>query len=392
MPLDDWQVLGLDTADNRLFATLSENNGPSAVAAIDPAEQSIIWQMKSEGEPVGGSHASYQRIARGQWGVTLANETVYAVTGRVGERRWGAVQALDQATGERRWSLRRNREFALAGVTADLVVATGLEFSERRTVSHTTTGSPLSTVVYGLDSANGKVRWTREFIGVQDVAVNSNGVYVAVADRLVGLELDGKRRFAYEYGPATRVEAATERVFYLTGKDAASTLHGVGPNGSVDWQHDLPIHELLLDGNRLYAGGKAVVTVETDGTIVWRDDTYGEWLLLDPDGDTLYTRSRIRSDAATAYDVAGKKRWTFDPPSNNAWPEAATNDALIVSAITGDTANQPFLTVYAINSQGQPTASLGKETVFDATGLSDTAYLADGNSATGDSNLLALDP
>ena len=222
--------------------------------------------------------------------------------------------------------------------------------------------------------------------------MNSNGVYVAVTDRLIGLGLDGERRFSSEQGPGTRVEAAAGRIFYLTGGDSASTLYGVALSGGVDWRHDLPIHELLLSGDRLYAGGKVVVAIEADGTIAWRNTTYGEWLLLDPDRDTLYTRSQERSDVVTAYSVDGEKRWTFDPPANNAWPETATSDALIVSAITGDNGNEPFLTVYAVDSKGEPTASLGKETVFDATSRGDTAYLADGDSATGDSNLLALDP
>ena len=391
MPFDEWPVLGLDAVDDRLFATLSKNN-VSAVAAIDPAAQSVLWQTESEGEAVKGSHASYQHIARSQWGVTFDSEAVYAVTSSAGDSSTNAVHAFNRATGKRRWSLRRKRELAVAGVIDDLVVATSLELSEQRTVSHQTSESPLSTIVYGLDAVNGTVHWTHEFVGVQDVAVNSNGVYVAVTDRLVGLGLNGKRRFSYEQGPATRVEAAAGRIFYLTGDYSASTLYGVAPSGSMDWQHDLPVNEFLLVGDRLYVGGKAVAAIEANGTIAWRDNTYGEWLLLDPDRDTLYTRSQKRSDAVTAYSVDGEKRWTFDPLVNDMWPEAATNDALIVSAITGDNGNEPFLTVYAVNSAGKPTASFGKDTVFDATGLNGTAYLADGNSANGKSNLLALDP
>ena len=395
MSLDEWTVLGLDAADDRLFASLSKNNGPSAIAAIDPTEQSVLWQTKSEGEAISGTHASYQHIARSKWGVTLSSEAVYAVAGPAEERLWSAVHALDRATGKRRWSLRRKRKLAVAGVTDSLVVATGLEFfpgPNETVLDHQTPESPLSTVVYGLAPADGTVRWTREFDSVQDVAVNSNGVYVAVADQLVGLGLDGERRFSYEQGPATRIEAAAGRIFYLTGDYSASTLYGVAPSGSVDWQHDLPVNELLLVGDRLYVGGKAVAAIEGNGTIAWRDNAYGHWLLLDPDRDTLYTRSQEQSDAVTAYGVDGEKRWTFDPPANNAWPETATNDALIVSAITAGEGDQPFLTVYAVNSEGEPTASLGKETVFDATSRGDTAYLADGDSATGDSNLLALDP
>ncbi|WP_137285874.1 PQQ-binding-like beta-propeller repeat protein [Halorussus salinisoli] len=390
LPFDGWHVLGLDTTDELLYATLNKDNGSSAVAAVNPDEQSVLWQTESDGEAVGGSHAAYQNISRGQWGLTLSDDTVYAVAGPAEERQWSAVHALNQTDGERRWSLRRERELAIAGIADGLVVATGLEFFPppgTTPVSHQTPESPLSTVVYGIDAATGTVRWTREFVDVQDVAVGRDGVYVAAQNRLVGLDWDGDTQFTYDRGPATRVEAAAGRVFYLTGEESHVTLHGVGQNGSSDWRRDIPVEELLFDGDRLYVGGDAVAAVETDGTVAWRDDDYGQWLLLDPDRNTLYTRSGTAADAATAYDVTGEERWTFDPPSNNAWPEAATQDVLVASAITADHADQPFLTVYAVNAEGQATAAIGKDTVFDATGLDGTVYLADGAS-----NLVALDP
>lgn len=390
-PFGDWTVLGLDADDGLLYATLSKNDGPSAVAAVDPDERSVRWQTESEGEAVGGSHASYQRISRGQWGVTLTDDSVYAVAGPAEERTWSAIHALDQTDGERRWSLQRQRKLTVAGVTDGLVVATGLEFFPppgTTPVSHQTPDSPLSTAVYGLDAATGTVRWTREFDGVQDVSVNGNGVYVAVGDRLIGLGRDGTTQFSYERGPGNRVEAAAERIFYLTGEDSTATLHGVASNGGGDWQRDVSVEELLLDGDRLYAGGDAVLAVNADGTVVWRDDDHGQWLLLDPDRDALYTRSGVSADAATTYDVGGEERWTFDPPSDDAWPEAATRDALVVSAITGGkSAEEPFYTVYAVNAEGRATGALGKDTVFDAVGLDGTIYLADGVS-----NLVALNP
>lgn len=390
LPFDDWQVLGLDAADGLLYLTLSTNDGPSAVAAIDPDTQSVLWQTESDGEAVGGSHVSYQHIARGQWGLTLADETIYAVAGPAEERQWSAIHALDRINGERRWSFQQQRRLTIAGVADGLVVATGLEFFPppgTTPVSHQTPESPLSTVVYGLDTATGTGLWTREFVDVQDVTAGGNGVYVAVGNRLVGLGRDGVTRFTYNHGPATRVEATTERIFYLTGKDSSATLHGVASNGGEDWQRDVPVEELLLADDRLYAGGDVVVAVQSDGSVAWRDDDYGKWLLVDPDHDTLYTRSGMSADAATAYDVAGDERWTFDPPSNNAWPEAATRDALVVSAITANSATQPFLTVYAVNANGQATAAFGTDTVFDAIGLDGMVYLVDSAS-----NLVAVEP
>ena len=385
-----WDVLGLDVGDGALFATLNGETGHSAVARVDPADQSVDWQTTFEGEAVAQSNASAQHVARGQWGLTLAADAVYAVAGPVQQREWSALHALDRVTGERRWSVRRERRLAVVGLVDDLVVATGLEFFPppgQTPVSDQTPSSPLSTVVYGLDAADGAVRWTREFDGVRDAAVSTEGVYVAAGDRLVGLDPDGRTRFTYVRGPARRVEAAAGRVYYLTGDPPGAVLHGLAPNGDRDWRRALPVDELLLDGDRLYAGGGAVVAVEPDGAVDWRDADAGRWLLLDPDRDALYTRSGRRADAVTAYDVAGAERWTFDPPSNNAWPEAATADALVVSAITGTTAAEPSLTVYAVAADGRATAAFGRDTVFDAVGLDGTVYLADG-----DSRLLALVP
>lgn len=390
LPFDDWRVPGLDASDGLLYATLNRTHGPSAVAAVDTADRSVRWLTESTGEAVGGSHAAYRNVSRGQWGVTIAEESVYAVAGPAEERRWSAVHALDRASGERRWSVRRDRELAVAGVADGIVVATGLEFfpgHDRTPISHQTPEEPLTTVVYGLDADTGGVRWTREFVGVEDVAAAPDAVYVAAGNRLVGLGRDGSRRFRYDHGPARRVSATAERVFYLAGEEASATLHGVAPSGDGEWQREVPVDELLLDGDRLYAGGDAVVGVEADGTVAWRDDDYGQWLLLDPDRDSLYTRAGVRADAATAYDADGSERWTFDPPSTNAWPEAATGDALVTSAITGDHADEPFLTVYAVDSEGRATAALGRDTVFDAAGLDGTVYLADGVS-----NLVALSP
>ncbi len=398
LPFDGWGVLGLDAVDGLVYATLSTEGGPAAVAAVDPAQRDVLWETRTEGEAVAGSHAADQQIARGQWGVTPTDETVYAVAGPAEDRLWSAVHALDRASGERRWSVQRERELAVAGVADGLVVATGLEFfppprgtpgsgggTPTPAPTHTTPESPLSTVVYGLDATDGTVRWTREFVDVRDVAVGDGGVYVAAGDRLVGLGLDGSRRFTYDHGPATRVAAENGRVFYLAGPEETATLHGVAPNGDRDWRRDVPAEELLVGGERVYAGGDAVAGFEADGTAVWRDDAHGQWLLLAPGRETLYTRSGGRADAATAYDVEAGKEWVFDPPSNNAWPEAATQDALVASAI--DEGGGPFLTVSVLDSDGHATAARGKETVFDALGLDGTVYLADGVS-----ELVAVEP
>ncbi|ESS07455.1 MAG: hypothetical protein A07HB70_00405 [uncultured archaeon A07HB70] len=66
------------------------------------------------------------------------------------------------------------------------------------------------------------------------------------------------------------------------------------------------------------------------------------------------------------------------PPSQNAWPAAATRDRAVVQAITGETAEEPFHTVYAVDSEGRVAASRGVDTVFDVVGHDGRVYLADG--------------
>lgn len=386
---DAGNVLAVDTGGDELYLTLSSEGGPSVVAAVDPSGGDELWRTESGGEAVDGSHAGDQGIARGQWGVTVAEDAVYAVAGPVEERRWTALHTLERASGDRRWSLERDRELGVAGVEDGLVVATGLEFfpgPDETPVSHQSPDEPLSTVVYGIEPDDGTVRWDRTFSGVADVATAADRVHVAAGDRLVGLDHDGETAFTYDQGPPVQVEAVEGRAYYLAGEDeAAATVHGVAPGGSADWTRDLPVAELLVDDGRLYAAGDAVLAVDPDGTVAWRDDDHGQWLLPTPGGETLYTRAGGAADRVTAYDAAGGERWTFDPPSTNAWPEAATDDAVAVTAITAE--EGPFNTVYAVDADGVATAALDVETVFEAAALGGTIYLADG-----EGRLLALDP
>lgn len=395
VPLENWEsdwalhpdyehVLGVDVAGGTLYATLSDERGPSAVVAVDPSAPAEEWDTELEGEAVGGSHAGARAIARDGWGVTVAEDAVYAVAGHADSYEWTALHALDRASGEPRWSVRETRELAVQGVTSDLVVATGLEFFEPDS-THDTPEEPLTTVVYAIDADGGDVRWTRTFQGVADVGVGPDGVYVAAGRRLVGLGLDGRRRFTDEghSHPGRAVTAAAGRVYYLiaTGNDR-SKVYGLDPDGDRAWRMELPIHEVLLDGDRLYAGGESVVALEPDGTVAWRDDSsYGQWLLLGPDGETLFTRAGRGQDRAAAYRTSdGTRRWTYRPPdlsSPNAWPVAATTDTAVVEGITAEGANDPFTTLYGVDRQrGRGTRSVAAEPVFDVESVDGTVVVA----------------
>lgn len=391
---DGRNVLGLDADADGLYVTTSADGGPAAVAAVAPGDGSTRWGTELPGEAVAGAHAGSG--PNDTWGVTLAGDALYAVSGDVESRAWSAVRALARATGDRRWSLRRERRLGVAGVTGDLVVVTATAFRERRPTDSVTraptdgggrptaTPEPLETAVVGVDAATGEVRWEVAFRGVADVAVGAGGVHVAGASGLVSLDPAGSRRGQPETAATDRVVTAEDRVYYRT---VGGTLHAVGPDGEAEWTTPVPARDLLVGDGRLYVGGARVVAVTLSGEVAWRDDEPGYWLFRDPDGETLYTRTGRVADRAAAYDVTGSERWTFAPPSDNAWPTAATSDAAAVTAITGAAAGEPFYTVYLVGADGRATAALGRDTVFDALGHDGTVYLAGG-----ESRLLALDP
>jgi len=393
--LDEMRVLGLDPDGDRLLATLSADGGPAGVAPVDPADGSLGWRAEFDGEAVGASHAAHG--PEDGWGVTVGDDALYAVTGNVEDRAWSAVRALGRADGDERWSVRRERRLAVGGVVDGLVVAAATEFGERTTPTGTPpptdatlwdgTPAPLSTRVLGLDAATGEVRWTRELEDVADVAVGRRSVAVAGGAGLTLLDHDGARRGTYDHGPGEGVAVAGDRVYYRTGEGDTAVLHGVGPGGDVEWRQGLPVRRFVVGGGRLYAAGEGVFALDPDGTVAWRDDDYGRWPFLGPGGETLYARSGTAADAATAYDVGGTERWTVAPPSQNAWPAAATRDAAVVQAITGDSADEPFYTVYAVDGEGRATASRGVDTVFDVVGHEGRVYLADG-----EGRLSAFDP
>lgn len=390
LDVDYEHVLGLDVADGRLYATLSDEGGPSAVAAVDPTGPEVVWDAAFEGEAVGGSDADYRPIARDGWGVTVTDDAVYAVAGPAETYDWSAVNALDRETGVTRWRLQRERDLAVHGRRGDLVVATGREFFEPDT-THDTPEDPLVSAVYGLDAADGSVRWQASYQAVRDVAVGPAGVYLAAGNQLVGLRLDGTTRFTLEGDREARsVRAAPDRVYYLTeaGGDR-SAVHGLDPDGTRAWQVELPVEEALLDGDRLYLGGDAVAALDPDGTVAWRVDRgYGQWLLLGPDRETLFTRAGAGQDRAAAYDVAdGSRRWTYRPPtltSPNAWPVAATAETAVVEGITADHASEAFTSLFAVDREtGTGTRAVGVDPLFDVETVGDTVVVAG-------SSLLAL--
>lgn len=144
--VSEQHVLGLATYDGGIYATLSTENGPSAVTHLTPTDGAVGWRTELEGEAVTGSYAGYRPMARDKWGVTLTHESVYSVNGAADSYDWTALHAIDRASGERRWSLRRERRLFVHGVASRTVFVTGLEFFEPEH-SHDTPEEPLASIL-----------------------------------------------------------------------------------------------------------------------------------------------------------------------------------------------------------------------------------------------------
>ena len=381
--LGDWNPLGVDVVDGTLYLTLSDDDDGGSVAAFDPARREELWRATLGAGPTTGGTTDSQPIARGKWGVTVTTETVYAVAGRVAGRQWSAVSALDRATGEVRWRHRRERNLSIVGVDDEVVVVAATQFSPPpgtpvTTHAHNTPDEPPSTAVVGL-GLDGEVRWQREFEAVTDATLGPNGVSVATPDELVGLGRDGRQRFRYTVGQGTLVVASDDRVFYGTesadaGVGDAGTVHGVGPDGNRRFRRSAPVGEFLVVDGTLYAADLGIAAVEPDGEVSWRSDRYDQWLCASPGGDRLYSRDGRAADRVTAYTAGGERQWTLAPPTQNAWPEGATTDGVVASAIT---AGETFLTTYLVRD-GRPTAARGVDTLFDVAAVGSRAFLADG--------------
>lgn len=330
-------VLGLTPGrGDELYASLSDETGPSAVARLAPHDGEIVWHTSFEGEPVEGSFAGARPDSREHWGATVGSEAVYSVHG--GDD-WTALHALDRQTGEVRWSDRKSREFVVHGVVSDTVVATAGEFA-RPPTDGPATAEPRESTLLAYDARTGAVRWSRSFAGVADVAVGEDAIHVAAGDRVVVVGLDGDERSRFEGDrPARAVRVSDSQVFYVTGTyGAGSTVHGLERGGTPEWMLDVAASEFLVDGGRLYVGGDVLAAIDPDGTVAWRVDRGSDLLLVGPAGNVVLARA-FRSAGAgteevvTAYGTGGRHRFAFDPPGRRARPRAATAGTVVVEGV-----------------------------------------------------------
>lgn len=381
-------VLGLDPADGLLYATSSNEGGPSALSAIDPTSQDVVWRTEFGGEATGGTHAEPNPGDDG-WGATIADDTIYSVNGHADSYAWTELHAVERATGEERWSFRRDRKLVVRGVVDGTVYVTGLEFFEPEH-THDTPEEPLTTVLYALGAGSGEPRWTHMLAGVVDVAVGTAGVYVAVGRSLIAFDHGGEERWRYEStGTARAVFATDSGVYFVTEGVDNAAVHGFDRSGTRRWTQSFVAGDFLLDGDRLYAGGRRVRALDPDGSVAWRTDTYGGDFLFGPDRKSLFMRTGRGGDAVGSYATAdGERQWVFDPPYRNAWPVAATADAVAVETIgPDDGASHDEVLLSVDRADGTARAVRPIETIFTAESLDGMIYVGDGNSS-----IIALEP
>lgn len=370
-------VAALTRDGGSLYATLSDGDS-AAVAAVEDDDGRLGWRTSFEGDAVTNSHLR-QTNARDTWSVTPVDGTLYVVTGAVDSYEWSALHALDARTGETLWSVRRERELAVAGVEDGTVVAGGLEFFVPDS-THDTPDEPLTTVVYGIDAATGDVRWERPYTAVSAATTYPGGVAVGERDRVVGVSLDGTEQWNVETAEPRALLPFDGGVVAAVADGDRSTVRAFDSAGRERWSRDRNADAFLVHDGTLYALGESTSALGPAGTVRWEQRGYGQWPLVAPDGETLYARAGIGMDAVDAFDLAsGTRRFRYDTPSNNGWPTGATDEMVVAEAITPDLAD--FTSLFAVDETTGDRLGVYRptDTVFDVVGLGETAYAAIGN-------------
>lgn len=272
---------------------------------------------------------------------------------------------------------------AVRDVTDDSLVVTSEEiFVPENT--HDTAEEPLTSRIYLLDRADGDATEFGSAGGVRAATAVEGRPYVLSTDELVAFGPDGVRWRRLLAGEGVGLWSHGDRLLAIASDGDRCRVAGFSTDGERRWGMRAPDAQsadtLFADGTFYVGGGSGVLAIRPDGTVAWRDGRPAGWFIHDDATDRVYSRSGASADAATAYTAGGTHHWTFDPPSNNAWPTTATDDAVLVIAITGDHASESFYTIYAVDPEsGEGSALVGLDTVFSVDSVGDTAYLAVGD-------------
>ena len=381
----DGNVLSVDAAGEALFVVVGGGSESDSKAVALAPDGSVRWETPFEANEHGrGPDEPHE--GDGGWGTWVAEDTVYLASGMRHEQ-W-TVRAFARGDGSVRWSYEAERRLAIRDVTADSLLVTGEEIFVPEH-SHDTPDDPLVSEVSVLDSETGEATALGSLDGVTAATFHNGDAYAIAGSQVVALDGAGGSRWRYGLpGEGTELHPTAEGVLAVAENDGLTggegRVIGVSAGGERLWRHDVPTAhdtDVLFADGVLFAGGAAgVAAIRVDGTVAWRDDRAGGWPVYHDATDRLYTRSGRGAGAATAYGPDGNRRWTFDPPSNNAWAAGVTDDAVLATAITGDNADEPFYTMYAVDPEtGEGGAMAELDSIFAVEPVGSRAYVAAGS-------------
>lgn len=378
-------VLSVDADSGQLFALVGGGSESDSRLVSLASDGSIRWETPFPANEHGRGPDEPDE-GDGGWGAWVTEETVFLASGMRHEQ-W-TVRAFAREDGTVRWSFPAERRLAVRAVTADALLVTGEEFFVPEN-SHDTPEDPLVSTHYLLGRETGEATDLGSLAGVTAATLRDGEAYAIAEDRLVAFDGSGGTRWEYSLtGPGVELHPAPAGVVAVVTRagldNGGNRVVGVSPDGKRQWRHDVPeAHEadvLLADGTIYVAGPAGVAAVNLDGTVAWRDERAGGWPVYDDATGRLYTRSGKGAGATTAYGPRGSRRWTFDPPSINAWTATVTDEAVLATAITGETADEPFYTMYVVDPEtGAGSALVELDGIFAVEPVGRRAYVAAGS-------------
>ncbi len=333
-----WRVQGLDFVDDRLIITADAQNQKTVIECFNPTSQTVDWTRELAGDPATNSVIRREDIVR-MWGVSRMGELLLAVT-ETPDNSESTLHALNYETGEHEWSIQREKRLLVRGMASGSVYVVGIDTSKKETShshgSDTPTPVPLDAELLAVDRKDGLIRWSRRFTGVGDVRADDRGVYVVEMNCVEGFGHNGDRMWTVRGDHRGDAVFPGEEITFFVTKPRWDRMfvRGVTSSGEVRWGKQFDADTAVLYEGVLYVARDSLWAVRADGAISWRSPGNASRLVFEEDGDEMYVRSGKQGDAVgeVALDD-GTRRWRFDPPISNAWPEVVSAGTLVAGGI-----------------------------------------------------------